>query len=1155
MYPKRATLTRRLSRPTPVALALLSLTLLWQTGGHAAPGDALPFARSYIGTINYVVAGVDVTEQSNPIDQNGFSAGTISIGGVPADADIVAAYLYWETITLAADPSQAAGVTFRGNELLLNDVMGVKKSSQELIGTTASCWSSGQPLMMTKFRADVLRFLPIRLDQDNQPTGKRIVNAADLTAHGLAQHTVTLPVRTGNQLPESAGASLLVVYRDETQPLRKVVVYDGIHIQPSLTTPMTQSLQGFYKSAAVKSAKITHIVAGGQPNSNERVFFNDGVNTSIAPPDPLAGGSASQRGWANLTYDVSALMNPGNNSAGGFGETATTTVDHSPGGGYDCLSWGAVVFSTAVADVDADGLPDGLEDAPLGLKDPATAEFPAGQPLPNLNAMGASAGHKDLFVEVNALKAMEGTSYGSPSAPYNSTITTLTDPAGHTHMPTPEVLKLVGDAFAAQGITPHFDVGDIASYHALGVFPHVDWVDDYSSTEADLYLVPSAHARGGEVAKEVACDESVATCQFPAFPGTVSWKTGLQLYRDAPVGDNGEELNSDLTDPNNPGFDWNTGTHRRRFDRDRFGLFHYVLNAHARGKPRSPLPCLVNGVPAPYDLNNGTACTTNNPDFHAPLSTSGVADLPGGNALVTLGLWDDFVGRPFVRASTTFHEIGHNLNLWHGGVPVVWGNKALNTSTIIEPNCKPNYLSSMSYLFQVHGLFDDADNIHLNYSSAAHGNLNESASLVDGVFSPFPAYRAAWFAPATSALASSLGVSAATRYCHGVKFDPNLPAPSMARVFTLSVADPVDWNGDLVANTSDPQDVNLDGTLSSVLNGYNDWGAVRLDQIAAGRRTVKFQDGDFMDFGSGDFVDFGSGDFVDFGSGDFVDFGSGDFVDFGSGVYLDQESGDFVDFGSGDFVDFGSGDFVDFGSGDFMDFGSATERQELDYDAARGARSAPYRLRACVIGTPGCTSAQPSTPTFHRVELRWQPPTVGSVFTYHIERKRGAPGSNFPWVPIATSATATYIDMEQLPNGIQFSYRVIAEFDDVTPHTFSAPSQPATITAINEAPMAVADAYQVNKNATLNVAAPGVLGNDTDVDSPASFLRAVLVQAPATGTFTFNANGSFSFKPKSGSTTPVTFSYKVNNGFWSGDPTVPLSADSNTVTVTITILP
>src|SRR5262245_65151685 len=123
-------------------------------------------------------------------------------------------------------------------------------------------------------------------------------------------------------------------------------------------------------------------------------------------------------------------MNPGNVRAGTddylYGETATTTVDHSGGGGYDCLTWGAVIFSTAVKDTDpsndpdpgapsGDGLPDGLEDAVSGLLDPD------GQPLPNLNAMGASSSHRDLFIEVNAMWAAPGTQWGSHTAPYNST--------------------------------------------------------------------------------------------------------------------------------------------------------------------------------------------------------------------------------------------------------------------------------------------------------------------------------------------------------------------------------------------------------------------------------------------------------------------------------------------------------------------------------------------------------------------------------------------------------------------------------------------------------------------------------------------------------------------------------------------------------------
>src|SRR5262249_39104077 len=154
------------------------------------------------------------------------------------------------------------------------------------------------------------------------------------------------------------------------------------------------------------------------------------------------------------------------------------------------------------------------------------------------------------------------------------------------------------------------------------------------------------------------------------YPGTVLWKLGTQFERDAPVGPTGEELTEAgltawLTSP----------TQRQRFDPERRGLFHYVLFAHTRGKPRSPFPCLdANNQPTGF--GEGDTCPVGgsvNKDHHVPSSASGIADL-GGNVTVTLGMWDEFVGTPFVRASTLFHELGHNLGLFHGGLTPIWGN-------------------------------------------------------------------------------------------------------------------------------------------------------------------------------------------------------------------------------------------------------------------------------------------------------------------------------------------------------------------------------------------------------------------------------------------------------------------------------------------------
>jgi hypothetical protein len=62
-----------------------------------------------------------------------------------------------------------------------------------------------------------------------------------------------------------------------------------------------------------------------------------------------------------------------------------------------------------------------------------------------------------------------------------------------------------------------------------------------------------------------------------------------------------------------------------------------------------------------------------------------------------------------------------------------------------------------------------------------------------------------------------------------------------------------------------------------------------------------------------------------------------------------------------------------------------------------------------------------------------------------------------------------------------------------------------TVVAVNDPPVAANDGDSVNEDAALNIAAPGVLGNDGDVDGDA--LTAVLVSGPSHGALVLNASG------------------------------------------------
>ncbi len=102
-------------------------------------------------------------------------------------------------------------------------------------------------------------------------------------------------------------------------------------------------------------------------------------------------------------------------------------------------------------------------------------------------------------------------------------------------------------------------------------------------------------------------------------------------------------------------------------------------------------------------------------------------------------------------------------------------------------------------------------------------------------------------------------------------------------------------------------------------------------------------------------------------------------------------------------------------------------------------------------------------------------------------------------------------------------------------------ARPLLMAAVNDHPIAVNDSYSVNEDGSLNVAAAGVLSNDTDPESDP--LTASLVTTTPNGALTLNADGSFSYTPNAGLLGTDTFTYRAND----------LMVPSSNATVTITV--
>jgi trimeric autotransporter adhesin len=268
----------------------------------AMTAQATPISRytRFTGQYNYVATGGSLrSSATDACALAGSSTGTLS--GIPAGANIIAAYLYWGGSGTTADTS----VTFNGSTVTAG---GANVFDEVIADGTGREYFGGV--------ADVTGLV----------TGNGSYGFTGLTVDSGGNYCSTATV--------VAGWSLVVVYGASSEPLRAINIFHGL--QTFLASSISLVPDGFRIPSTGINGKFTAITWEGDPGNSdpsggfsESLRFNgttldDGIVPAGSVPtvqqfdgtiSNFGVGTATSYGVDVDTYNISSLLLPGQTSA------------------------------------------------------------------------------------------------------------------------------------------------------------------------------------------------------------------------------------------------------------------------------------------------------------------------------------------------------------------------------------------------------------------------------------------------------------------------------------------------------------------------------------------------------------------------------------------------------------------------------------------------------------------------------------------------------------------------------------------------------------------------------------------------------------------------------------------------------------------------